>query len=160
MGKKLIEIAAEIVQNQASLTRMSATEITLSLKEVFNVLQDLQRAEREAVDLCATEEPAPSRKEPARSLTSADSIQENRVVCLECGAEMRQLTASHLATHGLTAREYKKKHGFPLKASLAAKSLTKVKKKAGRKRGLPGKLKEFLEAKRKDKSRGAGTESG
>ena len=58
------------------------------------------------------------------------SIQENKVVCLECSAEMRQLTIKHLSSHGLNIREYKKKYGFPLKQSLSAKSLSKARSKA------------------------------
>jgi predicted transcriptional regulator len=79
----------------------------------------------------------------------AKSIQKDKVICLECGAEFRQLTANHLRVHGLTPREYKKKWGFPLKQSLAAKSLTASRSKAAKNRGLPQKLQEYIDSRRK-----------
>ena len=91
MPKKLIEIASEIVQAQVSRTPMKAADITSSLRQVFSTLHELQRAESGEIELPKTQEPA-----PAKALTPEDSIQENKVICLECGAEMRQLTHKHL----------------------------------------------------------------
>jgi predicted transcriptional regulator len=146
MSKKLIEIAGEIVQTQVSLSHMSAGEIASSLREVFRALQDLQSAEAKGVDLEITlqsQEPTP--EESPKQLTPMESIQNDKVVCLECGAEMKQLTQKHLAVHGLNQREYKKKHGFTMRTPLAAKSLTKARSKAAKKRGLPENLKKFQE---------------
>jgi predicted transcriptional regulator len=78
------------------------------------------------------------------------SIQEDRVICLECGSQFRQLTANHLKSHGLTPREYKKKWGFRLKDSLAAKSLTRARSEAAKERGIPDKLREFLESRKRE----------
>jgi predicted transcriptional regulator len=72
------------------------------------------------------------------------TIQEDKVTCLECGLEFRQLTANHLQTHQLTPREYKKKWGFPLKQPLAARVLTRLRSRSAKKRGLPQKLKQYL----------------
>jgi len=59
----------------------------------------------------------------------------------------------HVACHGLNLKEYKKKYGFAIKTPLSAKSLTKAKIKATKKRGLPENLlKRYLEAKRQKKA--------
>jgi predicted transcriptional regulator len=88
--KKLIEIASEIVQTQVSLTSMSAADIASSLRQVFSTLCELQKAESSGIVIeftqPATEEVA------ATTLSPADSIQNDKVICLECGAEMRQLS--------------------------------------------------------------------
>ncbi|MGC9197249.1 MAG: MucR family transcriptional regulator, partial [Syntrophobacteraceae bacterium] len=39
---------------------------------------------------------------PAQPLTSENSIQNDEIICLECGAKMKQLTKLHLVTHSLT----------------------------------------------------------
>ena len=146
MSKKLIEIASEIVQSQVSLTSMSATDIASSLRQVFGTLHELQKAESGEIELPKIQEPA-----PAQALIPENSIQENKVICLECRAEMRQLTTKHLVFHGMNQKEYRKKYGFSMRIPLAAKSLTKARSKAAKKRGLPEKLKKAIEARRQKK---------
>ncbi|MGD0397566.1 MAG: MucR family transcriptional regulator [Syntrophobacteraceae bacterium] len=143
MQKKLIEIASEIVQIQVSLTSMSATDIASSLRQIFSTLCELQKAEVGGIEL------APAAEEVAATkLSPANSIQNDKVICLECGAEMKQLTSKHLVSHGMNQKEYRKKYGFAMKTPLAAKSLTKARSKAAKKRGLPEKLKQAIEARR------------
>ncbi|MCL5406676.1 MAG: MucR family transcriptional regulator [Deltaproteobacteria bacterium] len=147
MSKKLIQIASEIVNIQASKTTMTADEIALSLRQVFGTLHELQRAESGDI------EPAKIQVlEPAPALKPQDSIQNDKVICLECGAALRQLTKLHLVSHGLTAKEYKKKYGFTVGTALAAKSLTKARQKAAKKRGVPENLKKYMEARRQAKA--------
>ena len=151
MPKKLIEIAAEIVQTQVSLTPMTATDIASSLRQVFSTLHELQKAEAEGIELAPTAEvEAPT--EEKRVLSPANSIQNDKVICLECGAEMRQITSKHLVSHGMNQKEYRKKYGFSMRTPLAAKSLTKARSKAAKKRGLPDKLRQYLEARRQKKA--------
>ncbi len=150
MPKKLIEIASEIVQTQVSLTSMTANDITASLRQVFDTLHELQRAESGEIELPKMQESAPS-----QALTPADSIQNDKVICLECGAECRQLTSKHLVSHGMSSKEYKKKYGFTMRTPLSAKSLTKARSKAAKKRGLPEKLKQAIEARRLARAKGS-----
>ena len=131
MTKKLIEIASEIVQTQVSLTSMSAGDIATSLRQVFGTLQELQKAETAGTELALSEggaEEGAAEEKPA--LAPADSIQNDKVICLECGASMKQLTQKHLSAHGMTPREYKKKYGFTMRAPLAAKSLDQGEKQS------------------------------
>ncbi len=103
------------------------------------------------MELSKTQEPA-----PAKELAPQDSIRNDKVICLECGAEMRQLTQKHLVFHGMDQKEYKKKHGFPMKTRLAAESLVEAQIKAAKKRGLPKELQRFMEARRQAKAEAAG----
>lgn len=151
MTKKLIEIASDIVQAQAAKISMTPEEITSSLQKVFRALQQMQKSEMEGSSLdVAIEETALKQPSPQ------DSIQQDKVICLECKAEMKQLTARHLGTHGLNPKEYKKKYGFSMKTPLSAKALTKARSKAAKKRGLPEKLVQYLEAKKREKAAAAG----
>ncbi len=153
MPKKLIEIASEIVQTQVSVTSMSAVEIALSLRQVFRTLHELQKAEEGGIDIEFTQPAA--KEETATKLTPADSIQDDKVICLECGKETRHLSSKHLAVHGMDQKEYRKKYGFAAGTPLAAKSLTKARSKAAKKRGLPDNLKKAIEERRQAKTEGA-----
>ncbi len=147
MSKKLIEVASEIVQKQVSLAPMTAAEIAASLREVFTTLNELQKAESGEIELPKMEE-----LPPVEALTPENSIQKDKVICLECGAEFRQLTKLHLVSHGMTAKEYKKKHGFTMRTPLAAKSLTKARSKAAKKRGLPENLRKYVDTRKQGKA--------
>src|SRR5208337_3787694 len=123
---KLIEIASEIVQTQVSLSPMSADEIASSLRQVFGTLHELQKAETAGIELAPTAEvagEAPTEEKPV--LSPANSIQNDKVICLECGKEMRQLSTKHLVLHGMSQKEYREKYGFSMRTPLAAKSLIK-----------------------------------
>jgi len=153
MPKKLIEIASEIVRTQVALTSMSATEIASSLRQVFSTLQEMQKAETGGIELAPTADiagEAPTEEKPV--LSPANSIQNDKVICLECGKEMRQLSTKHLVAHGMSQKEYRKKYGFSMRTPLSAKSLTKARIKAAQKRGLPEKLQKYIEARRQSKT--------
>jgi predicted transcriptional regulator len=153
MAKKLLEIAAEIVQAQVTTNQLVTEEIVSSLKQVFSALQDLQKSETDGMPLEVAKPSEESVLEETGStkIDPKGSIQEDKVICLECGAEMRQLTAKHLGSHGLSIREYKHRYGFPLRQSLSAKALSKARSKAAKKRGLPEKLLRFQEERKRKK---------
>lgn len=154
MDKRLLELSVDIVHAQASLYKMSGEEIETSLVVIYNTLNKIQQAESEGKSVIVGDadfgrvaaEPESSIRSDPRS-----SIQEDKVICMECGAEFRQLTANHLKSHGLTPREYKRKWGFPLKQPLAAKTLTSLRSRSAKKRGLPQKLQQYLDNKREGK---------
>ncbi len=153
MAKKLLEMCVQIVTAQASANVMSTEELEDSLRKTFQVLQELQSME-ESLEKAETEKQTITDEKAASSSPPVDprqSIGENSVICLECGAEFRQITANHLRSHGLTPREYKKKWGFRLKDSLAAKTLTRSRSEAAKKRGIPEKLKAYHESRRQQK---------
>jgi predicted transcriptional regulator len=155
MAKQLIEITSEIVQTQVSLSAMSAADIASSLRQVFGTLMELQKAESGEIALPKIQESISAEETTPKTLAPKDSIQESKVICLECGAEMRQLTSKHLVSHGMSQKEYKKKYGFSMRTPLSAKSLTKARSKAAKKRGLPENLMKAIEAKRQSRAKAA-----
>jgi predicted transcriptional regulator len=142
MGK-LLEMAASIVEAQAMGTSLGTDEVVESLRRVFSVIRELNAVE------CG-EQPETATTQPAQEkLSPAESIQDDHVVCLECGRHLTQITANHLKSHGLTPREYKKKWGFRLRDSLACRNLQQSRSEAAKKRGIPEKLKEYHEKRRR-----------
>lgn len=149
MPKKLLEIAADIIQTQASSNQLSSDEIVSALKQVFGTLQDLQRIETEGV--ADISKPSEEAAKAAEKPDPKDSILDDKIICLECGAQMRQLTARHLSAHGLSLRDYRQKYAFPLKQPLSARSLTKARSRLAKKRGLPENLVKYLQEKKQKK---------
>ncbi|SPF34919.1 Transcriptional regulator, MucR family [Syntrophobacter sp. SbD1] len=151
MEKKLFELAVEIVQAQAAMSKMTAEDIEQALVRVYNALHKMRLAEDQGRSILQGETlfQAPGASAGADPLSS---IREDKVVCMECKVELRQLTANHLRIHHLTPREYKKKWGFPLKQPLSARMLTNLRSRSAKKRGLPENLRIYLDRKRENKT--------
>lgn len=150
MSKSLVEMAADIVKAQCTSTSMSAEDVSAALQNTFQVLQSLQASESSA-EAAAGE--AGKETEGAAAVAPEKSILKNKIICLECGQSFTLLSPKHLAGHGLTGREYRKKYGFPLRQPLCAKSLSERRKQAGKDRGVPENLLKAI-AERKKKGNG------
>jgi predicted transcriptional regulator len=147
MAKTLTEMAAEIAMAQSSHATLSPDEIADFVRKTFSVLKEIQQKEQ---TLMGEEAPAAEEAEKAIDLTQdpKQSIQRNKVICLECGKEFKQITNRHLKSHGLTAKENRKKWGFSARQPLAAKALTAKRRKTAKTLGLGDKLKERRMAKK------------
>ncbi len=137
----LVEMVAEIVQAQVSHTAVSADDLAEGIKRVYKALKWVQVQEEKAA--------AKSSEGPA--LSGPESIQRNKVICLECGKAFRVITVKHLTLHGLDPRSYKQKHGIPLRQSLSSRSLSAKRRRVAKKLGLGERLQERLKAKAKEK---------
>jgi len=131
MDKTLVQMAAEIVQAQAGQTSMTPEEIVDALSKTYEGLKSV-KAKEELV----AEEPKVARE----AVKGKASIQRDKVICLECGKEFKQLSKRHLASHGLTAKEYKKKHGIPLGQALVSKDLSAKRRKVAKEKGFGKRL--------------------
>jgi predicted transcriptional regulator len=139
MPKSLMEMAADIVAAQAAHEYMSLEELEAALTKTFKALQRIKSQEEGVAEAPVTQPEMDAKR----------SIQQNKVICLECAREFKQLTSRHLKEHGLTAREYRLKHGFSARQSLTAKTLTAKRRKTAKELGLG----ERLQAARKEKAR-------
>ena len=132
MPKTLAEMASEIVVAQASHTPMTSEEIANEMRRIFEVLQSLHALETDR----ANDDDVEGRPK----LLPQHSIQRHRVICLECSKDFKLLSNRHLALYGLTSLEYKIKYGIPLRQPLSAKSLTQMRRKIAKEKGLGEKL--------------------
>lgn len=135
MSKTLVEMTAEIVQSHISGSSMSKEEINTTLHETYQTLKGLQEAEAAG---CGAED-----KENKPDIEPKRSIQKNRIICLECGQSFKMLT-KHLKSHGMTAREYRKKYGFSSRQSLCAKALSDERSAASKERGIHPNLRKSI----------------
>ena len=106
--------AMSITSAQAGVRSMTAQEVVAYAREVAAGLRQLQTGAS-----AGATEPAVNPK---------DAVRETSVVCLECGAKFKMLTKRHLAQHGLTPEEYKAKWGLKKSASLACKSIQRMRR--------------------------------
>ncbi|MFH0809238.1 MAG: MucR family transcriptional regulator [Pseudomonadota bacterium] len=134
MAKALVEMAAEIVGFQASHTKMSPDEMSEAIAKVFDALRQAKVTEEEGASGEVAAVPG--------KLVRKRSIFRNRVICLECGREFKQLTDRHLAQHGLNKRTYKEKHGIPRAQKLVATAVSERRRQLAEERGLGEKLAE------------------
>jgi predicted transcriptional regulator len=134
MAKTLTEMAAEIVTAQAGVARMSADELSEALTKAYHSLKTIKAIE----DGLAPEIPAAGAA--AIAMEPKASIQRNKIICLECGKEFKQLSRSHLRSHGLTPKDYKKKYNLKAGQALTAKSLSAKRRKTAKDRKLGEKL--------------------
>ncbi len=146
MAKLLTEMAADIAAAQASHSTMSGEEIGEFLKKTFRALKALKELEDSGASL---EQPADKLFESQVKLDPRRSIRRNKVICLVCGKEFKQLTSRHLKDHGLSLKDYRKRYGFSARESLAAKTLTNKRKKRAMESGLGEKLKNARKARKK-----------
>ena len=110
--------ALSITRAQAGVRSMTAQEIVAYAREVAQGIRQMQGMDGDG--LGGAIEPAVDPK---------DAVREGSVICLECGAKFKMLTKRHLAQHGLTPDEYKAKWGLKKNASLACKSLQRMRRK-------------------------------
>lgn len=82
---------------------------------------------------------------------AGNAIQEDFVVCLECGFQAKQLTNRHMKIHGMTMKEYKKKWGYKQAQKLVCLKTSRKRKKSGKKRGVPEALMQYHANRRKAK---------
>jgi len=108
--------ALEIVKAQASVRTMTEEEITSMVQKLSAGIKSI--AEGEAV---AASEPA--------VVDPKKAIREKSILCCACGKSFKVITKKHLATHGLTAEEYREQYGYKKKLPLVCKSLQRERRK-------------------------------
>lgn len=108
--------ALEIVKAQASVRTMTEEEMTSMVRKLASGIQAI-----------ADNQSMPNEVEPA--CDPKKSIKEKTIVCCECGKSFKIITKKHLASHGLTADEYREKYGLKKKTPLVCKSLQRERRK-------------------------------
>lgn len=111
-----------------AITKAQAGVRSMSAEEIVTYINDLVRAIRSTLGKNEENIVPPGDKGDTDSLDPRKSIRENSVTCLECGQKFKMITKRHLKTHDLTPDEYREKWGFRKNASLACKSLQRMRR--------------------------------
>ena len=110
--------ALEITKAQASVRVMKEEEITAFVQKVTQGIRVVAETEQ-PVELNSEEMVLEGRK----------SVKEKSVTCLECGKNFKVLTKRHLATHGISADDYRQKWGLKKGTALVCKALQRERRK-------------------------------
>jgi predicted transcriptional regulator len=137
-------MVAEIVKAQVSHTAMSADDLAEGIKRVYKALKWVESQEGKAT----------TKDAEGQTLSGPESIQRNKVICLECGKDFKVITARHLALHGVDPKGYKQRHGIPLRQSLSSRSLSAKRRRVAKKLGLGERLQERLKQKMQKTKKG------
>lgn len=108
--------ALEIVKAQASVRTMTEEEITSMVQKLSAGIKSISEGET-----IAASEPA--------AVDPKKAIREKSILCCVCGKSFKVITKKHLATHGLTAEEYREQYGYKKKLPLVCKSLQRERRK-------------------------------
>ncbi|MEA4855679.1 MucR family transcriptional regulator, partial [Solidesulfovibrio sp.] len=100
--EEYLQSALEIVKAQAGSRPMTEDEILSMIKSVAGGIAGLVGGQA----LPVGEDAALPAQDPKKA------IKEASIVCLECGKSFKVITKKHLASHGLTAEEYRAKYGY------------------------------------------------
>jgi predicted transcriptional regulator len=134
MAKSLFELAAEIVQAQASVSKLGPEDIDSLIKKTYSSLKAVKLDEE------GVEEPTPL-------INAKNSIKQATISCMECGKQFKILSRRHLATHNLSPKEYRAKWGFNPKQPLTCKSLSAKRRRIAKEKNIGQLLKAAREKK-------------
>ena len=68
------------------------------------------------------------------------AVQEDCIICLICGARFRQLTNTHLRSHGTSVTEYRARFGYNRRRALMCRALLRLYMERAVTAGLAGRI--------------------
>ncbi|WP_456325743.1 MucR family transcriptional regulator [Desulfonauticus submarinus] len=113
--EEYLKQALDIVKAQASVRSMTEEEITSMVQKIAEGIKRVVEGREDTSQ--------------APVIDPKKAIKERSIICLECGKSFKVLTKKHLASHGLTPKEYKEKWGYKKNTSLVCKSLARERRK-------------------------------
>jgi predicted transcriptional regulator len=108
--------ALEIVKAQASVRTMTEEEITAMVRKLSEGIRAISENSGTIV-------------EEDEILDPKKAVKEKSITCVICGKSFKLLTKKHLASHGLTADEYRERCGYKKGSPLVCKSLQRERRK-------------------------------
>ena len=119
MSSLILKMATDLVVAQTHTQQLTPDEVRELLLSTHATLLALQSQEI----VGASESPNSTSSLGARPDWRA-SILRHAIICLECGATFKQLSARHLRIHDLDPRSYRAKYGIPRTQALSARAIT------------------------------------
>ncbi len=115
----IMKHALEIAKAQAGVRPMTSEEFIAYVKDISDGL--LGVADGEGLGANAD-------NNAISADDAAKSIKEKSITCLVCGKSFKMLGKKHLASHGLTADEYREKFGLKKGITLVCKGLARARR--------------------------------
>ena len=125
INETLITLTSDIVAAHVSNNSVAVDEVPTLIANVYGALAGLGQA-------AAAPEPEPLK--PAVSVRA--SVKPDKIVCLDCGAEMKMLKRHLMTHHGMTPEDYRARWNLAANYPLVAPNYAETRRDLAKKIGL------------------------
>lgn len=125
MNETLITLTSDIVAAHVSNNSVGVDELPVLISNVYGALAGLGHA---------ASEPEAAPLKPAVSLRA--SVKPDKIVCLDCGAELQMLKRHLMTHHNMTPEDYKARWNLPADYPLVAPNYADKRRDLAKKIGL------------------------
>jgi predicted transcriptional regulator len=137
MASELLKMTAQIITSHASINELSSQELVNEIKVVYNTLAVLAGEKGASAELEVIAEEAKEASGPKPAVPIEESIQDDYIVCLQCGKRFRTLKAHLRRAHGLTPAVYCEQFGLdPKKYTLVSRNYSEQRRQLAKEKGL------------------------
>lgn len=137
MASELLKMTAQIVTSHASMSELSSQDLINEIKGVYNTLAVLSGEGASSAEFEVLSEAAKETTGPKPAVPIEESIQDDFIVCLECGKRFRTLKAHLRRAHGLSPAVYCDRFGLDLKKySLVSRNYSEQRRQLAKEKGL------------------------
>ncbi|MGQ9922147.1 MAG: MucR family transcriptional regulator [Desulfobacca sp.] len=141
MATELLKMTAQIVTSHASMNELSPQELISEITSVYNTLAALAGEKAVALEMGTTSEAGQEAGQEVGQAKPAvpieESIQDDYIVCLECGQRFRTLKAHLRRAHNLSPVQYCERFGLdPKKYHLVSRNYSEQRRQLAKAKGL------------------------
>ena len=137
MATELLKMTAQIVTSHVSINELSSQELINEIKSVYNTLAMLAGEKGASGELEVLPEASKDTASPKPAVPIEESIQDDFIVCLECGKKFRTLKAHLRRAHEMTPAFYCERFGLDQKKySLVSRKYSEQRRQLAKEKGL------------------------
>lgn len=137
MATELLKMTAQIVTSHASINELSSQDLINEIKVVYNTLAVLAGEKGVTPELEMLPEATKETTGAKPAVPIEESIQDDFIVCLECGKRFRTLKAHLRRAHAMTPVMYCERFGLDLKKySLVSRNYSEQRRQLAKEKGL------------------------
>ncbi|MCP5396625.1 MAG: MucR family transcriptional regulator [Sphingomonadaceae bacterium] len=124
MTETLITLTSDIVAAHVSNNNVAVEDVPSLITNVYQALSGLG------------ESAAPVEEKPEPAVSIRSSVKKDKIVCLECGKDMKMLKRHLMTDHGLTPDEYRARFGLNADYPMVAPDYAETRRELAKKIGL------------------------
>ena len=137
MATELLKMTAQIVTSHASINELTSQELINEIKIVYNTLAVLGGEKGASAEFEVFTEATKDTAGVKPAVPVEESVQDDYIVCLECGKRFRTLKAHLRRAHAMTPAVYGERFGLDLKKySLVSRNYSEQRRQLAKEKGL------------------------
>ena len=137
MSTELLKMTTQIITSHASMNELTSQQLINEIKIVYNTLAVLAGEKGAPAELEVLTETTKETAGPKPAVPIEESIQDDYIVCLECGKRFRTLKAHLRRAHAMTPPVYCERFGLDQKKySLVSRNYSEQRRQLAKEKGL------------------------